>query len=79
MTNASELKYSLLTEPLIRYRRAGDGGTVCASLPQLFLALAADEVRDYPGPATAPAPPMARLSGAVGRHRLAQGGENDRF
>jgi CRISPR system Cascade subunit CasA len=48
MTNASELKYSLLTEPLIRYRRAGDGGTVCASLPQLFLALAADEVRDYP-------------------------------
>ncbi|OGB02593.1 MAG: type I-E CRISPR-associated protein Cse1/CasA [Burkholderiales bacterium RIFCSPHIGHO2_12_FULL_61_11] len=48
MTNAPELKYSLLTEPLIRYRRAGDGSTIYASLPQLFVALAADEVRDYP-------------------------------
>jgi len=48
MTNAPELKYSLLTEPLIRYRRVGDGSTVYASLPQLFVALAADEVRDYP-------------------------------
>lgn len=48
MTIAPELKYSLLTEPLIRYRRAGDGGTMYASLPQLFVALAADEVRDYP-------------------------------
>lgn len=48
MTIASELQFSLLTEPLIRYRRAGDGCTVFASLPQLFVALAADEVRDYP-------------------------------
>ncbi len=48
MTIAPELKYSLLTESLIRYRRAGDGGTIFASLPQLFVALAADEVRDYP-------------------------------
>ncbi len=48
MTIASVLKYSLLTEPLIRYRRARDGGTMYASLPQLFVALAADEVRDYP-------------------------------
>jgi CRISPR system Cascade subunit CasA len=48
MTVAEELKFSLLTEPLIRYRRAADGGTVHASLPQLFVALAADEVRDYP-------------------------------
>jgi len=48
MTIASELKYSLLTEPLIRYRRAGDGCSVDASLPQLFMALVADEVRDYP-------------------------------
>lgn len=48
MTIGSELQFSLLTEPLIRYRRAGDGGTVSASLPQLFVALAADEVRDYP-------------------------------
>lgn len=48
MTIAPELQFSLLTEPLIRYRRADDGSTVCASLPQLFVALAADEVRDYP-------------------------------
>ena len=48
MTIASELKYSLLTEPLIRYRRVGDNCTVYASLPQLFVALAGDEVRDYP-------------------------------
>lgn len=48
MTVAEELQFSLLTEPLIRYRRAADGGTVHASLPQLFVALAADEVRDYP-------------------------------
>lgn len=48
MTVAEELKFSLLTEPLIRYRRAADGGTIHASLPQLFVALAADEVRDYP-------------------------------
>lgn len=48
MTMTPELQFSLLTEPLIRYRRAGDGVTIHASLPQLFVALAADEVRDYP-------------------------------
>lgn len=48
MTIAPELQFSLLTEPLIRYRRAGDGSTIAASLPQLFVALVADEVRDYP-------------------------------
>lgn len=48
MTVAEELQFSLLTEPLIRYRRAADGSTVHASLPQLFVALASDEVRDYP-------------------------------
>jgi CRISPR system Cascade subunit CasA len=48
MTIAPELQFSLLTEPLIRYRRADDGSTVCVNLPQLFVALAADEVRDYP-------------------------------
>ncbi len=48
MTIAPELQFSLLTDPLIRYRRASDGSTVFASLPQLFIALAADEVRDYP-------------------------------
>ena len=48
MTIAPELQFSLLTEPLIRFRHAGDGRTVAASLPELFVALAADEVRDYP-------------------------------
>lgn len=48
MTTVPELHFSLLTEPLIRYRRASDGGTVHASLPQLFVALATDSVRDYP-------------------------------
>ena len=48
MTIAPELQFSLLTEPIIRYRRASDGETVKASLPELFVALAADEVRDYP-------------------------------
>ncbi len=48
MTIVSELQFSLLTEPLVRYRRAGDGSTIYASLPELFVALAADEVRDYP-------------------------------
>ena len=48
MTIAAELQFSLLTEPLVRYRRVGDGRTINASLPELFVALAADEVRDYP-------------------------------
>ena len=48
MMTVPELHFSLLTEPLIRYRRASDGGTVHASLPQLFIALATDSVRDYP-------------------------------
>jgi len=48
MTEQTELQYSLLDESIIRYRRAGDGQTVHANLPQLFVALGADEVRDYP-------------------------------
>lgn len=48
MTIAPELQFSLLTEPIIRYRCASDGETVKASLPELFVALAADKVRDYP-------------------------------
>lgn len=48
MTIAPELQFSLLTEPIIRYRRASDGQTINASLPDLFVALALDEVRDYP-------------------------------
>ncbi|MDI9335264.1 MAG: hypothetical protein QM533_12905 [Cytophagales bacterium] len=48
MTIALEPQFSLLTEPIIRYRRSSDGETEKASLPELFVALAADEVRDYP-------------------------------
>jgi CRISPR system Cascade subunit CasA len=48
MTIAPEPQFSLLTEPIIRYRRSSDGQTVSVSLPDLFVALAGDEVRDYP-------------------------------
>lgn len=48
MTIAPELQFSLLTEPIIRYRRASDGEPVNVSLPQLFVALVEDQVRDYP-------------------------------
>jgi CRISPR system Cascade subunit CasA len=48
MTKQTELQYSLLDEPIIRYRRAADGQTVHANWPQLFVALAGDQVRDYP-------------------------------
>lgn len=48
MKLAAELQFSLLTEPIISYRRAVDGITVAANLPELFVALALDEVRDYP-------------------------------
>jgi CRISPR system Cascade subunit CasA len=48
MTIADGLQFSMLDEPLVRYRRASDGETIHASLPQLFVALGADEVRDYP-------------------------------
>jgi CRISPR system Cascade subunit CasA len=48
MTATPALQFSLLTEPLIRYRSAKDGGTVAVNLPQLFVALANDEVHDYP-------------------------------
>lgn len=48
MTVSTELQFSLLDEPLIRYRSPADGELVRASLPQLFAALAADQVRDFP-------------------------------
>jgi len=48
MTITSELQFSLLTDPIVRYRRAINGQTIHANLPELFVALAADEVRDYP-------------------------------
>ncbi len=42
------LQYSLLDEPLIRARLVDDGQLIKYSLPGLFVALARDEVRDFP-------------------------------
>lgn len=42
------LQYSLLDEPLIRARLVNGGQAVKYSLPSLFVALARDEVRDFP-------------------------------
>lgn len=42
------LQYSLLDEPLIRARLVSGGHAVKYSLPGLFVALARDEVRDFP-------------------------------
>lgn len=42
------LKYSLLDEALITHRRVGDGAEQRTTLPGLFVALAADTVRDFP-------------------------------
>lgn len=42
------LAFCLLSDPLIRYRRASDGHEIKASLPALLAALAGDDVRDYP-------------------------------
>lgn len=44
----SLLRFSTLDEAFIRYRRVGDGATVNATLPALFVAMAVDEVRDFP-------------------------------
>jgi len=41
-------KYSLLDEPLVRARLVDGGRSVQYSLPGLFVALANDEVRDFP-------------------------------
>lgn len=42
------LLFSLLDEPLISYRRVSDGAATQASLPELLVALAQDEIRDFP-------------------------------
>lgn len=44
----SSLCHSLLDDALIRYRTVRDGTLVQASLPALFAAMVADEVRDFP-------------------------------
>lgn len=48
MSDAPALMYSLLDDPLLHYRRMANGVTVAATLPQLFDALARDDVRDFP-------------------------------
>lgn len=42
------LHHSLLDERLLHYRHTGNGHRVAATLPELFTALARDEVRDFP-------------------------------
>ena len=42
------LLHSLLDDPLIRVRQRGDGAQRQLTLPGLFVALAADEIRDFP-------------------------------
>ena len=42
------LMHSLLDEPLISYRRVSDGHRMRASLPELFIVMARDDVRDFP-------------------------------
>lgn len=43
-----QLLHSLLDDPLIDYRPLEDGSIVRATLPQLFVAMAVDAVRDFP-------------------------------
>lgn len=43
-----QLLHSLLDDPLIDYRQLEDGSIVRATLPQLFVAMAVDAVRDFP-------------------------------
>jgi CRISPR system Cascade subunit CasA len=47
LSNGSGLSLSLLDDPLIRYRRVTDGAVVQATLPDLLIALAQDDVRDF--------------------------------
>jgi CRISPR system Cascade subunit CasA len=44
----TDVHYCLLDEPLIRWRCRAKGDTHCASLPALFAAMAANELRDFP-------------------------------
>jgi CRISPR system Cascade subunit CasA len=48
MDSAQELSGSLLDEPLLSYRRSDTGERVAATLPELFVAMAQDLVRDFP-------------------------------
>lgn len=48
MTHPSPLFGNLLEDRLLRYRTVATGDTVAATLPELFLAMSRDEVRDFP-------------------------------
>ena len=39
---------NLLKEPLLQYRRVGSGDRIACTLPELFVAMAHDQVRDFP-------------------------------
>lgn len=39
---------NLLEEPLLHYRQVGSGGRIACTLPELFIAMAHDQVRDFP-------------------------------
>jgi CRISPR system Cascade subunit CasA len=39
---------NLLEEPLLHYRRVGSGERIACTLPELFIAMAHDQVRDFP-------------------------------
>lgn len=39
---------NLLDEPLLHYRRTGSGERIATTLPELFIAMAQDHVRDFP-------------------------------
>ncbi len=39
---------NLLEEPLLHYRRLGSGERIACTLPELFIAMAHDQVRDFP-------------------------------
>jgi CRISPR system Cascade subunit CasA len=47
MTTEQDLHFSLLDREILRYRNV-HGETVTANLPQLLVALGADQVRDFP-------------------------------
>jgi CRISPR system Cascade subunit CasA len=47
-TADTALRYNLLDEPLIRWRCITRGETHRSSLPELFVAMAANELRDFP-------------------------------
>jgi CRISPR system Cascade subunit CasA len=46
--NTQTLWGNLLEQPLLQYRRVGSGERIVCTLPELFIAMAHDQVRDFP-------------------------------